>query len=364
MKTLDFTSVLIGKNYSKDFTLPDFLRDTKGAFSREKTLECIVHAEYGKVDETGVKITAEDVTKSKTDAEIFNYRFCEKVKYSVHRFSFEKGGKHAEFEVDFLVPVAVENPNVVVMLDFAKALPSNYCPVEELLDNRLAIAHVYYNEITTDNGDFSTGIAPIFSDRSDPFAPGKIALWAYAAGKIGEYLLQNGYAVKDRLYVAGHSRLGKTALLAAAEYDFFAGCMVNCSGCCGAAIARQKHGESIKVITDVFGYWFTEDFKRYAEKENEMPFDQHFLEACVAPRKIFVVAASEDDWADTDAQYLCSEAASAAYKEQGLAGLASLPKMLETGERNAAGDIKFFVRKGAHYFSRADWAFYVDCIDN
>ena len=43
--------------------------------------------------------------------------------------------------------------------------------------------------------------------------------------------------------------------------------------------------------------------------------------ASVAPRKVFIVAASDDDWADTDAQYLCAEAASEAYKEIGLTGL-------------------------------------------
>ena len=147
------------------------------------------------------------------------------------------------------------------------------------------------------------------------------------------------------MYVAGHSRLGKTALLTVAKYDIFAGCMVNCSGCCGTAISRDKHGETIKVITDVFPFWFTPNFKKYAEKEYEMPFDQHYLMASVAPRKVFIVAASEDDWADTDAQYLCAEAASEAYKEVG-------------------GEIAFFIREGVHFFSREDWAFYLECLRN
>ena len=138
--------------------------------------------------------------------------------------------------------------------------------------------------------------------------------------------------------------------------------MVNCSGCCGAAISRDKHGETIKVITDVFPYWFTPNYKKYAEKEYEMPFDQHYLMASVAPRKVFVVAASEDDWADTDAQYLCAEAASEAYKELGLTGLKPANKPLEIGEKNTGGEIAFFVRGGVHFFSREDWAFYLDCL--
>ena len=122
--------------------------------------------------------------------------------------------------------------------------------------------------------------------------------------------------------------------------------------CNGAAISRDKHGETIKVITDVFPFWFTPNFKKYAEKEYEMPFDQHYLMASVAPRKVFVVAASEDDWADTDAQYLCAEADSEAYKELGLIGLNPAKKPLEVGEKNTGGEIAFFVRDGVHFFSR------------
>ena len=118
------------------------------------------------------------------------------------------------------------------------------------------------------------------------------------------------------------------------------------------------------MITDVFPFWFTPNFKKYAEKEYEMPFDQHYLMASVAPRKVFIVAASEDDWADTDAQYLCAEAASEAYKELGLIGLNPAKKPLKVGEKNVGGEIAFFVRDGVHFFSREDWAFYIECLSN
>ena len=139
--------------------------------------------------------------------------------------------------------------------------------------------------------------------------------------------------------------------------------MVNCSGCCGAAISRDKRGETVEKITNVFPYWFTPHFNAaYNKNENAMPFDQHFLEAAVAPRKIFVVAASEDDWADTDAQYLCAEAASEAYKELGLTGLTPVNTPLAAGEKNVGGEIAFFIRDGVHFFSREDWAFYLSCL--
>ena len=123
------------------------------------------------------------------------------------------------------------------------------------------------------------------------------------------------------------------------------------------------YGETVPAIINVFPFWFTPRFdETYKDGIDGMPFDQHFLEAAVAPRKIFVVAASEDDWADTDAQYLCSEAATEAYKELGLVGLYTQEKRPDVGEKNDKGDIKFFHRDGIHFFSREDWKFYIDCL--
>lgn len=361
MQTLKFNSILIGNRYSENFTLPDFIREN-GKFSRAQTLNKIITEEYGKIDENGVTVSVVDVTDAKFD-ESYGYSFCAKAKHTALEFTVSKGEKSAKFVADLFIPVDKTDYNFVVQLDFMKYLPTKYCPVEELMDGGIAIAHLYYNEISTDNGDFSSGIAPVLVDRTDLYSAGKLALWAYAAKTVGEYLIKNGYTCKQKLYVAGHSRLGKTALLTAAQYEIFAGCMVNCSGCCGAAISRDKQGENLKIITDVFPFWFTPNFKKYAEKEYELPFDQHYLMAAVAPRKIFVVAASDDDWADTSAQYLCAEAASAAYSELGAAGLLPRDKTLEIGEKNVGGNVAFFHRKGMHFFSREDWAFYISCLN-
>lgn len=360
MNVLKFKSVLLGSRYPEGFALPDYIREN-GKFSREKTLDKILAEEYGKIDESGVEISVTDVTDEKFDGD-YGYFFCAKAKHTALEFTLTKNGRTAKFVADIFVPVKAKDYDFIVQLDFMKYLPTKYCPVEELMDGGVAVAHLYYKEISTDDGDFTTGIAPLFCDRTDNFAPGKLSLWAYAAKITGEYLINNGYTLKERLYVAGHSRLGKTALLTAAQYDIFAGCMVNCSGCCGAAISRDKHGENLKIITDVFPYWFTPNFKKYAEKEYELPFDQHYLVAAVAPRKVFVVAASEDDWADTDAQYLCAEAASEAYAELGLEGMEERTEMLKIGEKNTKGNIKFFHRGGVHFFSREDWGFYLSCL--
>lgn len=358
MKALQFESALIGSVYPKDFTLPDYVRNADRAFSREKTLEVLLREEYGKIDEEGVSVEVKDVTDGTSDF-CRGYSVCGKAKHSALEFTVVKAGERATFVLDLFVPVRERNFPVIVQLDFMKDLPTKYCPIEELVDRGAAIAHLYYGEIATDDGDFSVGLARLFCKEK---SPGKIALWAYGARLAARHLKESGPAQADKIYVAGHSRLGKAAMLACAEDEIFAGCMVNNSGCCGAAISRGKKGETVKKINEVFGYWFTPRFARYGDKEFEMPFDQHFLAACVAPRKLLIVAASEDEWADTDAQYLCAEAASTVYRERNAAGLAPLGRGISVGERNTGGQIGFFSRKGPHFFSREDWNFYLDCI--
>jgi hypothetical protein len=87
----------------------------------------------------------------------------------------------------------------------------------------------------------------MFTDRKREDSAGKIAIWAYSLTKIAQCLIENNYAIKGRLFLAGHSRLGKTALLATAQCEFFSGVLSNCSGCGGAAIYREKQGEDIEL---------------------------------------------------------------------------------------------------------------------
>ena len=149
----------------------------------------------------------------------------------------------------------------------------------------------------------------------------------------------------------GHSRLGKTALLAAATDERFAFAYSNNSGCSGAAITRQKEGETVQNICTRFPYWFCENYQQYKNNEDAMPFDQHFLLAAIAPRYVLVGSASEDLWADPLAEQQCCVAASAAFEN----GFIGPDRPAEIGERFYDGDIGYHLRKGAHYFSREDW---------
>ena len=358
MNALNFKSVLLSDTdrYSKELRLPDYPHDQNGRLDREKALELLLDEEYGHVMDDGVEV---NVTEVKTITQNVYAGKCKK--HILLQFELRKEDHRSSFPVDLFIPNTEDFP-MVVALDFSLDVNRCYCPLEELMGNGVGIARVLYTDVTSDDGDFDNGVAPLLTDRSDPKSAGKLMLWAYAAGLIGNYLLEQKIVTKDRLYVSGHSRLGKAALLAAAVYPQFCGVHSNNSGCSGVAISREKRGETIAKICDVFPYWFAPNYLKYANREAEAPFDQHYLTALISPRLLSIATALEDTWADTEAQFLSAEAASAIYELDEVTGLIRVDHPLEPGYSSMEGRIGFTLRKGPHYFSRDDWQFFVEFI--
>ena len=360
MKALKFESDLLASTdrYSKDLSLPDYIYGDDGFLDRKKTAELLLSEEYGYVNTEGIDI---EVTESDEPPSVI----ADPADYKKHvklNFKLTKEGRSASFPVDLFLPDVNGDIPFVIYLSFTIWVEKNYFPLKLIMDKNVAVARIFYIDVAGDDNDFEKGIAPLVSDRNAPHSAGKLSIWAYAASLVGSYLIDKGYAKKEDLYVTGHSRLGKTALLAAALYDCFAGVHSNNSGCCGVAISREKHGETIEDIVNKFPYWFTPEFAKYANRENEMPFDQHYLMALVAPKKLSVSAAEEDTWADTEAQYLSAEAASVIYEKHGLVGLDRSKGLLRIGENSTGGNIAFRMRHGGHSFFADDWEFFLNFI--
>ena len=364
MNKLIFKSNLLEQTdrYSKDLSLPDFLYDENGNFDREATIQMLLSEEYGFVDADGIQ-TDVSVLKVREEDEYSGLYagFCKK--HIQYQFTLSKNDRSASFPVDLFLPATddADRP-LVVALDFLLDAEKSYCPLEEIMEQDVAVARVLYTDITSDNNDFENGVAPLLADRTNPHAAGKLAIWAYAASLIGKFMIAEGHVKADKLFVSGHSRLGKTALLAAALYDdLFAGVHSNNSGCSGVAISREKGGETIAIICKLFPFWFAPKYQEYANRENEASFDQHYLTALIAPRKLSVATAERDLWADTEAQYLSLEAASVIYEKMGVRGLVNA-QLMKTGMSSDQGQIALIMRSGPHYFSRHDWNFFLNFI--
>ena len=139
------------------------------------------------------------------------------------------------------------------------------------------------------------GIYPLFPGRY-----GAIAAWAWGYHRAVDALLQIPEIDAKRIAVTGHSRGGKTVLLAAATDERIALCADNQSGCCGCSASRVvgEGGETLKSISRDWGQWFGPDLSSYGDRPEELPYDQHFLCSLIAPRPLRVNIGLGDLWSN------------------------------------------------------------------
>ena len=321
---------------------------------RQEMLQILCREVYGNAPAAPAWVRAQEIKRKEKD-----YAGKGTVRELMLTFPTDKGD--FSFPVVEIMPTGAEKCPVFVMLNFRPDVPDRYLPVEEILDAGCGVLRIYYNDVAFDGEDgFSGGLAAMY-DR-EKYTWGKLQMWAFAACRALDHLLTDPRVDPHRIGVIGHSRLGKTALLAAASDPRFALACANCSGCAGDAITRDKKGERVAQITKQFPYWFCENYKKYAEREHEMPFDQHFLVAAVAPRKVALGTALEDTWADPDSQYLSAVAASPAWELLGKTGLVHPDRMPLPGDDLDGGTLCYHLRTGTHFFSRADWQRYLKMI--
>lgn len=290
--------------------------------------------------------------------------FAGKADHASYSLSFDTPGGRFAFPFHIISPRGERAP-AFLHIAFRPDLPDRYAPVEEIIDNGFALVSFCYQDVALDTDDgFAGGLAGMYrmADRaSDGW--GKIALWAWAASRVMDVLPGLPGVDPARVAAVGHSRLGKTALWCAALDERFALAYSNESGCSGAAITRGKKGEHIRNIMDRYGYWFCENYRSYADREDTMPFDQHFLLACIAPRLLCHGGAILDEWSDPYAEFLGCLAADPVYRLLGHPGLEGPSVGYPDGPTRIAfheGRIGYHLREGNHFLSRTDWGRLMD----
>jgi len=334
-------------------TLPEGLRKENWNEYRKEMIALFSREEYGVTPEAPESIRAEESKGVCNWASKHEHRHV--------RLSFDTPMGEYAFEFDITFPGNQRPAPLFVALNFHPYPGGQYCPLEEVLDGGFAVASIYYKDITADADDgFSTGIAKMYPRRNDGTDWGKIGMWAFAASRVMDYAQSLPEIDKSRIYVTGHSRLGKTALWCAAQDERFAGVVSNNSGAGGAAVMRGKIGEQLSDSISMVGYWYADNYKNYVGRAEALPFDQHQLLSLIAPRLLCVGSASLDSWADPESEFLSAFLASDAYRLLGEEGLVSNGCMPNAGENLFEGKIGYHYRCGAHFFSRDDWNAYMD----
>ncbi len=254
-----------------------------------------------------------------------------------------------------------EDPGIIKnrATDACRGTGTGRWPLEMILRRGYGLATLYYGDLEADHAaGFPDSLRALF--QKEEREAGALNGWAWGLSRVLDVLEQIPEIDASRVALTGHSRLGKTALWAAACDSRFALVISNQSGCGGASLSKRNFGETLFVLSHVQTHWFNESCQRHSG-DPAFPIDQHLLLSLIAPRPLFISSAEDDDGADPQGEFLSAFKASEVYQFLGVEGLT-------TSVRPPVGcpvfsRLGYGIRSGQHGITPTDWAMHLDFAD-
>ena len=270
-------------------------------------------------------------------------------------------------------------------------------PITNIFARGYGYATFRYTDIQPDNSNtYHSGVIGLTLKpgpaRPKPDEWGTISAWAWGASRVLDYLEKDRSVDARRVALIGHSRLGKTVLVAGARDPRFALIYSSCAGEMGSSLARRDYGETIDDMAANFPWQFAGNFQKYSghwqekspsppstpltrrqkfgeeggreggEGQINLPVDTHEIIALNAPHPVFIGGGTGDQWSDPRGEFLAEVAAGSVYRLVGRQGLdVTNGPPIDTPLIN--GDLGFHYHTGGHTITLSDWNAFLDFAD-
>jgi dienelactone hydrolase len=240
--------------------------------------------------------------------------------------------------------------------------------LEQSIDRGYAVATFYNGDVDPDRKEergklYKKVVGLPRRDEQEGEKTATIMFWAWGISRVVDYLATRPEIDAKKIAVVGHSRLGKTALLAAAFDERIALAIPHQAGCGGTGPSRSANpkAESVERINTSFPHWFCDNFKAFNKSVEKLPFDQHCLVALCAPRPVLFTNAVGDQWANPPGQFDVLKAADPVYRLLGAGGLEA--KEMPAENKLIDSTLGYYLRPGKHSMTKDDWKVFLDFAD-
>ena len=236
-------------------------------------------------------------------------------------------------------------------------------PVDAILARGWGLITYAREDVVVDakEADFEHGAFGLFPGERQPEDWGIMAAWAWSMSRVIDYLETDSSFDADRIAVVGTSRLGRATLWAGALDDRINVTIPNVAGKASTSLIKRHFGVNSKEVMLVKTHRYCDNFRTWADRIDEMPFDAHFTLSLVAPRPMYLSHAEEDVKVDHQGVLEAMKAANAVYALYGREGL--VPERLPEIDQPIFSHVGMHIRSGKHDVLPYDWAQYLKFLE-
>ncbi|MBO6688394.1 MAG: hypothetical protein JJ931_00020 [Henriciella sp.] len=218
-----------------------------------------------------------------------------------------------------------------------------YAPIDRYFDAGLAYASFPGWSFVPDTNGPAQLVMSELSPGPNPTSA--LMAWAFAFDAAASAFADDPRIRSDAIAALGHSRYGKSALIASGWSDRIAAAIAHQSGFGGGSSSRSTTGERLDRMAKSYPHWLRPDLGKALEDGFQLSLDQHFLLALSAPKPIFLGNGRRDVWSDPNSSYRLAKAADVIYEARGVQGL---PDDAAMREFDPSAEISYWLRIGGH----------------